>query len=128
MGSRKPEIIIGLIGSIIGILVGFWIINYGDSVTDYIQTFTYLPGELGNELANLGWITLIASVVALIASLLISSTWLGCYLSNYRYRTLLRYRNCLDYLRNFNHFNWFNGYFQTPCSKIKILKITSWSL
>ncbi|EQC0612300.1 DUF4064 domain-containing protein, partial [Listeria monocytogenes] len=29
MGSRKPEIIIGLIGSIIGILVGFWIINYG---------------------------------------------------------------------------------------------------
>ncbi|HBI6651164.1 TPA: DUF4064 domain-containing protein [Listeria monocytogenes] len=73
MGSRKPEIIIGLIGSIIGILVGFWIINYGDSVTDYIQTFTYLPGELGNELANLGWITLIASVVALIASLLIKS-------------------------------------------------------
>ncbi len=63
------------------ILVGFWIINYGDSVTDYIQTFTYLPGELGNELANLGWITLIASVVALIASLLIKSAPRGWVLS-----------------------------------------------
>lgn len=36
MGLRKLEIIIGLIGFIIGILVGFWIINYGDLVIDYI--------------------------------------------------------------------------------------------
>ncbi|WP_239256500.1 DUF4064 domain-containing protein [Listeria ilorinensis] len=67
MGSRKPEVIIGLIGSIIAIGVGIWIISYGDSLSAYIQTFTYLPGNLGGEVAQLGWITLIVGIVALLS-------------------------------------------------------------
>ncbi|WP_088809468.1 MULTISPECIES: DUF4064 domain-containing protein [Listeria] len=71
MANRKPEVILGLIGSIIGLGVGIWIINYGEEITAYIQTFTYLSGRLGDSVTQLGWITLIASAIALIGTLFI---------------------------------------------------------
>ncbi|AQY50571.1 DUF4064 domain-containing protein [Paenilisteria weihenstephanensis] len=71
MMSRKIELILGLIGSIVGLIAGFWIINYGNDLTNYIQTFTYLSGTFGDEVATLGWVTVVASALALVASLLI---------------------------------------------------------
>ncbi|EUJ43192.1 DUF4064 domain-containing protein [Listeria fleischmannii] len=78
MASRKPEIILGLIGSIIGLGVGIWIVNYGEELTAYIQTFTYFSGALGDNVTQLGWITFFASAIALIGTLLIGKaprTW-----------------------------------------------------
>ncbi|KGL39506.1 DUF4064 domain-containing protein [Listeria sp. SHR_NRA_18] len=72
--SRTAELVLGLIGSIVGLVAGFWIIAYGNDVTDYIQTFTYLNGALGDSIATLGWITVIASALALIATLLIKKS------------------------------------------------------
>ncbi|MBC1490479.1 DUF4064 domain-containing protein [Listeria booriae] len=71
MMSRTVELVLGLIGSIVGLVAGFWIVGYGDNISDYIQTFTYLNGALGDEIATLGWVTVVASALALIASLLI---------------------------------------------------------
>lgn len=72
--SRTAELVLGLIGSIVGLVAGFWIIAYGNDVTDYIQTFTYLSGAFGDSITTLGWITVIASALALIATLLIKKS------------------------------------------------------
>lgn len=111
--SRTAELVLGLIGSIVGLVAGFWIIAYGNDVTDYIQTFTYLNGALGDSIATLGWITVIASALALIATLLIKKkpTWLGRRTHTYRYHYVLCSGSNLDCIWNFNHSCRVNGAF-----------------
>lgn len=118
--SRKIELILGLIGSIVGLIAGFWIINYGNDLTNYIQTFTYLSGTFGDEVATLGWVTVVASALALVASLLIKKkpTWLGCSTRTYRHSYVLRCRPNLDRIRNSFNPCWFNG--DLPCTESKI--------
>ncbi|CAM4242228.1 DUF4064 domain-containing protein [Listeria booriae] len=66
--SRKAEMSISIIGASIGLIVGIWLVASGDNLSNYIQTFTYFSGMVGDQLATLGWITIVFSALALIAA------------------------------------------------------------
>ncbi|EUJ46133.1 membrane protein [Listeria riparia] len=67
--AKKGAVITSCAGAIIGLIVGIWLVVSGDNWHDYIQTFTYLSGVVGNQLEALGWITVGFSALALVAGL-----------------------------------------------------------
>ncbi|MBC2037785.1 DUF4064 domain-containing protein [Listeria booriae] len=67
--ARKGAVITSSIGAIIGLIVGIWLVVSGDNWNDYIQTFTYFSGVVGDQLETLGWITIVFSTLALVAGL-----------------------------------------------------------
>lgn len=69
--SRTVELIVGVIGSVIGIVTGYTLVIHGEDFTDYIQTFTPFQGVVGDRIVTLGLITMVASLLTLLFSLLI---------------------------------------------------------